>query len=119
MPIQPVMENERMLLIIDDELDACLLLKRVLKKRFPVITCAHTLEEGKAMAAANKPDVILLDNNLPDGYGIEHISKFKNFGYPVLLIMISAMDISQEALAAGADAFISKPADMLSLDLVN
>lgn len=70
-------ETNRTLLIVDDEVDVCRLLRRTLLKRFQRVECAHTLRDGCAMAAALQPDVILLDNNLPDGYGLDHIAAFK------------------------------------------
>jgi DNA-binding response OmpR family regulator len=97
------------LLIIDDEKDICLLLSRLLRKDFEKVEYAHTIEEGKAKAATIEPDTILLDNNLPDGYGINFIRHFKNLFRSARIIMTSAMDIKQDALAAGADWFLEKP----------
>lgn len=105
----------RTLLIIDDEKDMCLLLRRALRAFFGHIEFAHTLSEGVAMAARIFPDVILLDNNLPDGYGINHINAFRNDNKSVQIVMVSAMDIRFESLAAGADEFIGKPVDMAEL----
>jgi DNA-binding response OmpR family regulator len=105
----------RTLLIIDDEKDMCLLLRRALRTFFGHIEFAHTLSEGAAIAATISPDVILLDNNLPDGYGINHINTFRNDDKAVQIVMVSAMDIRYESLAAGADEFIGKPVDMAEL----
>jgi len=113
------MNNHRTLLIIDDEVDVCLLLRRALQKRFYKVECAHSLADGVFASVALQPDVILLDNNLPDGFGIEHIARFKNESKMVHIVMISAMDIQQEAMLAGADAFLSKPVDLKALDIIN
>ncbi len=109
------MERSRTLLIIDDEKDVCMLLRRALRRRFEKVECVHSLTDGKAMAAKLHPDVILLDNNLPDGYGLEHIGKFKNVFKPPRIVVISAMDLRIESLAAGADDFIGKPVDLQDL----
>ncbi len=111
----PAMDHERTLLIVDDEVDVCRLLRRALLKHFQRVECAHTLNDGYAIAAVFQPDVILLDNNLPDGYGLEHIAEFKRSGKPTRVVMISAMDIRQEAIAAGADEFMGKPVDVQAL----
>ena len=108
----PTMDYDRTLLIVDDEVDVCMLLRRAMLKHFQKVECAHTLTDGYAKAAAFQPDVILLDNNLPDGYGLEHIAEFKGVNKPTRIVMISAMDIRQEAIAAGADEFIGKPVDV-------
>lgn len=104
------MKKEKTLLIVDDEVDACVLMTRLLRRKFAHIECAHSLRDGLEKAAALTPEVILLDNNLPDGYGIEHVADFKQIGYPeAQVVVISALDLRTEALAAGADNFIGKP----------
>ncbi len=114
----PTMDYDRTLLIVDDEVDVCMLLRRAMLKHFHKIECAHTLTDGYAKAATFQPDVILLDNNLPDGYGLEHIAEFKVSNKPTRIVMISAMDIRQEAIAAGADEFIGKPVDVKMLTAI-
>jgi DNA-binding response OmpR family regulator len=110
------MDQGKTLLIVDDEVDVCLLLSKFLKRRYHQVECAHTLTEALQKAAHLHPDLILLDNNLPDGYGIEHISDFKSVHDSCRLIMISAMaNLQQEALDAGADLFLEKPIVLNSL----
>jgi DNA-binding response OmpR family regulator len=59
----------RKVLIIEDEIDLCLLLKGYfLRKEYEVII-AHTLNEGVELLKTTKPDILFLDNNLPDGVG--------------------------------------------------
>ena len=107
------MPQDKVLLIIEDEIDACLLMAHLLRNKFARIECAYSLAEGFAKAISLPPDVVLLDNNLPDGYGIEHIGNLKSMGTnSVQVVLISALDIRTEALAAGADNFIGKPIRM-------
>lgn len=112
------MDYERTLLIVDDEVDVCMLLRRALLKYFRKVECAHTLTDGYALVATFQPDVVLLDNNLPDGYGLEHIAQFKISSKPTRVVMLSAMDIRQEAMDAGADEFIGKPVDVQALKAI-
>ncbi|MEP7142895.1 MAG: response regulator [Ferruginibacter sp.] len=56
-------------LIVDDEVDLCLLLKQFLTKRNYEVHIAHTLSEGLNILNTIKPDLLMLDNNLPDGMG--------------------------------------------------
>lgn len=116
LPTKP--ETARTLLIIDDEQDMCLLLRRALRSRFEHIEFAHSLTEGVVASLKNKPSVILLDNNLPDGFGIHHIQLFRTGADAVQIVMVSAMDIHYEALEAGADEFIGKPVDMVALHTI-
>lgn len=104
------MRYDKKLLIVDDELDACMLMARLLRHKFAQVECAYSLTEALEKAYILQPNVVLLDNNLPDGYGIEHILDFKNVStVPAQVVVISALDLRTEALAAGADAFIGKP----------
>lgn len=59
----------RSVLVIDDEIDFYLLIKDYLGKRDYEVFPAHSLAEGMKMLDERKYDVLLLDNNLPDGFG--------------------------------------------------
>jgi len=65
------MNVKKKVLIIDDEEDACLLLQKYFLKKGFEVTCAFTLKEGMQKIRATKPDLVFLDNNLPDGLGWE------------------------------------------------
>jgi len=96
--------------IIDDEEDICLLLKANLSKKFKEVQYAKNLKEGLAYMNKNKVDVLFLDNNLPDGSGIEMIGKIRKANPAVIIIIISAMtNLRNEAIAAGARDFLGKP----------
>lgn len=56
-------------LIVDDEVDLCLLVKNYLSRKNYQVYTAHTLSEGVRKIESIIPDVLLLDNNLPDGIG--------------------------------------------------
>lgn len=57
------------ILIIDDEVDFGLLLKKYFEQRSCMVIIANTLEQGLAILSEFRPDYIFLDNNLPDGRG--------------------------------------------------
>ncbi len=65
------MSTKKKVLIIDDEEDACLLLKGFFAKKNFEVFCSYTLNEGLKLVAKLKPDIVFLDNNLPDGFGWE------------------------------------------------
>lgn len=57
------------ILIIDDEPDFCTLVQmQCIKAGLPCVF-AVTISDGLALARSFAPDVIILDNNLPDGSG--------------------------------------------------
>lgn len=65
------MKTRKKVLIIDDEVDLCLLLKTYLNRRNYDVYYSHTLSEGLSQFKEIVPDILFLDNNLPDGIGWE------------------------------------------------
>jgi two-component system, OmpR family, response regulator len=104
-------KQTKQILIIEDNGDMCLLLNIMLKDNDVELEHVKTLGEAKTFLEANKPSLILLDNKLPDGLGIDFINYIKT-NYPsVKIMMISgfAQAAKDIALNNGADLFIEKP----------
>lgn len=107
------------IVIIEDEVDLSTLMKNFLVKQLKVktpdisVSVAHTMTDGLNYIDNIHPDIIFLDNNLPDGKGINEIEKIKlNSKYfsNVKIIVMSAMtNLKEEALFKGADFFLDKP----------
>jgi DNA-binding response OmpR family regulator len=98
-------------LIVEDEGDMCLLLNILLNGRELELDHVKTLSAAEKYLQQEQPSVILLDNRLPDGFGIDFISTIKK-NYPsIKIIMISGFDGSAKdvALDNGADIFLQKP----------
>lgn len=99
------------ILVIEDEGDICLLLELLLAGRKTIIDHVHTLTDAREFLGREQPALVLLDNRLPDGLGINFIGYLKQEYPQVKIIMITGVDgIAEDAaLATGADRFISKP----------
>ncbi len=99
-------------LIIDDESDICYLLSRLLKHKNLETAFVNSLSDADKALREEKPELIFLDNHLPDGLGINYIPYIKK-NYPeAKIIMITAHDSGDDrakAIANGADFFIGKP----------
>lgn len=98
-------------LIIEDESDMCLLLNIMLNSEEVELDHVKTISAAKEYLKNENPSVVILDNKLPDGFGIDLITFIKS-NYPaVKIIMISGYDASAEdvALDNGADIFLQKP----------
>ncbi len=61
--------SSRKVLIIDDEMDLCLLLKNFFTKQNFEVVMSHKLSDGIREALDFFPDIVFLDNNLPDSQG--------------------------------------------------
>lgn len=98
-------------LIIEDEGDMCLLLNIMLTGKEMELDHVKSLNAAKEYLGNEEPSVIILDNKLPDGMGVDFISFLKQNHPDVKIVMISgysgaAKDI---ALDNGADKFLEKP----------
>jgi len=97
--------------IIEDEGDMCLLLNIMLQGKTIELDHAKSIADAQEYLKKEQPSVIILDNKLPDGLGVDFVSYIKE-NYPtVKIVMISgytptAKDI---ALENGADLFLEKP----------
>lgn len=78
------------ILIIDDEKDLCLLLKSYLMQKKYDVYVAYRLVEGMEKALEVTPDIIFLDNNLPDGQGWDKTEWLKQKFPAVQIILMSA-----------------------------
>src|ERR1700754_1825352 len=99
------------ILIIEDEGDMCLLLNLLLNQNEMIVEHVNTLNEAKKFLGTQQPSLILLDNRLPDGLGIDFLTYLKKNFPEVKIIMISGIDaaVSDVALEVGADTFLRKP----------
>jgi two-component system, OmpR family, response regulator len=101
----------RNILLVEDEGEMCLLLNLILDDKDLKIEHVKTLSAADAFLQKRQPSLILLDNRLPDGYGLDFIGYLKT-NYPTIkIILISGIDKAAGDCAqeAGADAFLSKP----------
>jgi len=98
-------------LIIEDERDMCLLLNIILNGEDLALDHVNTLLAADEYLQKENPALIILDNKLPDGYGVDFISYTKQKYPSIKIIMISGFVASAKdvALENGADLYIEKP----------
>ena len=104
-------------LIIDDEVDLCILLANFFKRKSDKVSYSVNLKDGFSKFKTEKPDILILDHNLPDGHGIDNIKIFKKENKALYVIVISAMsNLKSRALENGADYFMEKPISFTKLN---
>jgi DNA-binding response OmpR family regulator len=105
------------ILIVEDEGDMCLLLNILLNQPEWAVDHVKTLSGARTFLEKEKPTLILLDNRLPDGMGIDFISYIKENSPATRIVMISGVDpaVSDLALEIGADTFLCKPFTRIQL----
>ena len=90
---------------------------RALADEFSKILEAGTAEEGIDAAAAQRPDLIILDLGLPDRDGREVCTELRKWSSAAILVLSARHSDSEkiELLNAGADDYLTKPFNTLEL----
>ena len=109
----------RILLVEDNPMNRDMLMRRLVKRGFDVVTAEDGLQ-GVDVASRDLPDLVLMDMSLPGIDGWEATRRLKaaeaTRGIPVIALTAHAMaDDRTTALAAGCDDFDTKPVDFARL----
>jgi DNA-binding response OmpR family regulator len=97
-------------LVIEDEGEMGLLLNMMLNEKKFELDYVSNLVSADEYLQKVEPSVIILDNKLPDGFGVDFISYIKKKYSAIKIIMISGFGSAKDvALENGADMFFEKP----------
>jgi two-component system KDP operon response regulator KdpE len=105
------MSNTPHILVIDDEPQILRAVRTILTEKQFKVTTASRGEEGLTLAAANGPDLIILDLGLPDMDGVEVCTRLREWTQ-IPIIILSVRDSERDKVAAldqGADDYLTKP----------
>jgi two-component system, cell cycle response regulator DivK len=108
------------ILLVEDHEEIWDFLSRRLKRRGYDVILAHDGEAGVQQARAGRPDVILLDMNLPvlDGWSAARALKSGTDTQRIPIIALTAHAMSgdrDKAIQAGCDDYHPKPVDFSKL----
>ena len=107
-------------LLIDDELDFCLLLTNLLKRLGYSCEAAHSKVEAEKLAASGPFDVVLLDVILPDGSGLDLIRQIRSWPENPEVIIVTGLgdpDGAEMAIKSGAWDYIQKGGSIHDISL--
>ena len=107
------------ILIIDDEENARQNIGAFLTARGYEVIGAATLQEAKDRLRQGDMDIILLDVQLPDGYGpslLEDIALLPMRPPVILITAYGDVDMAVEAMKSGAHDFLQKPIQLAQLE---
>ncbi len=107
------------ILIVDDNVDACFLLKSFLEEMDYDVIESHSGADALEKVKSLKPDIMLLDIIMEGMDGMEILRRVRLFDKSIGIIMVSGVrdeGICKEALGKGADEYITKPIDFKHLD---
>lgn len=113
-------KDKKVLLIIEDDRLLCDVIRDSMETNNLQVLTAHTLADGTAISSKNRVDIVLLDQNLPDGEGHTICSSVLKYNEHAKIIFITAYPSFENALQAiknGAYDYLSKPFEMEELSL--
>jgi two-component system, OmpR family, KDP operon response regulator KdpE len=99
------------ILVIDDEPQILRALRTILTAHRFRVSVARTGEEGLALAAAEQPNIIILDLGLPDMDGIQVCEQLRQWTQvPIIILSVRSEESAKvKALDMGADDYLVKP----------
>src|SRR5271155_1607135 len=106
------------LLLVDDESSVRYAFDRLFSSPGVEVITAATVAEGIALFKERRPDVVVLDLQLPDGSGLRVFDEIRELNKKVPVIFITAHGTASTAIEAmknGAFDYLVKPVDYEAL----
>ena len=106
------MANEK-ILVVDDDVNICELLRLYLTKEGYQVTIANDGEEGLEKFNQVKPDMVLLDVMMPKMDGLEVCRRIRKLGHTPVMMLTAKGETFDKVLGLelGADDYMVKPFD--------
>jgi len=108
----PINREIKKIMLIDDEIDLCLLLSEILEKNGYIVTSVNSIRDALNFLMEETPDLVILDLNLPDGDGMRVVPEIKKKSPNTIICIASAYGSEKrkmEAKQEGISIFIDKP----------
>jgi DNA-binding NtrC family response regulator len=100
------------IVVIDDERPVLMTVEALLTRRGYQVHAAANAAAGLAVIQKERPDLVLLDINLPDANGLDTLAELRSSHPEIQVIILTAQDSLNNAIESiklGAFHFISKP----------
>ncbi len=100
------------LLIVEDDLRLCDVLRRGLSEQGHVVDVAQDGESGEEYAAGSEYEAVIIDIQLPKKDGLSVIRSLRQRGLRTSILILTSRDTAAdvvEGLDAGADDYLRKP----------
>src|SRR5438874_992694 len=114
------MKQSKMIFVVDDDKTARYGVRRALEERYKILE-ADSAAAARRVLAAETPDLLLLDIEMPEESGLDFLRELKAKEGSPAVIMITAYGsekIAVEAMKSGAYDYLPKPFEVEELRLV-
>ncbi len=102
------------LLLVDDDLTFCDVMRRALSRRGFRVTLAHGVNEALACARSESPAYAVIDLKMPGDSGLHLISELRALSDGVRIVVLTgyaSVATAVEAIKLGATHYLAKPVD--------
>ncbi|HST20628.1 MAG TPA: response regulator [Blastocatellia bacterium] len=106
------------ILIVEDDEDTRFVYGVLLQMEGYLVTSVSTMKDALSRALSTSYDLIIMDVRLPDGDGVELCKQIREFNRITPIMFVSAAAYKKDVergMQAGAQAYLTKPADAQSL----
>jgi DNA-binding NtrC family response regulator len=107
------------ILVLDDELDAVVLLKRLFEGKGHRVSGFTEEEEAIAHARANSVDLAIIDIRLKKTLGVEVLEELKKIAPQIRAVLLTGyptLETAQKAFELGVSEYLVKPVDIDELE---
>jgi DNA-binding NtrC family response regulator len=107
------------ILVLDDVLDAVILVKKILTKKGHIVHTFTEEEEAIDYTGKNQVDLAILDIKLKKMSGIQVLEQLKKLNPDLKVIMLTGyptIETAREAIELGAGEYCVKPIDKTELE---
>lgn len=122
-PQKTRLQGARILVIDDEPANLAIVQRMLMRGVYRNVTASTDAREAPALYRAIRPDLLLLDLNMPQIHGFQVLRALKEVippdtYFPIIVVTSeTARDVRLKALALGARDFVNKPFDELELML--
>lgn len=111
------MKLQYKVLVVDDESGMVEMIKSYFSRQYKVLTACSGKEALQILSDSNRPDLILLDINMPEMDGLTVCQRIREFVSCPILFLTARIETEDKIIGfqAGADDYIVKPFDLEEL----
>ena len=109
-----LLEESASLLLVDDDITFCKVLRRALEKRGFSVTVAHSVEEAIPLAEGNPPEFAVVDLKMGGAPGLVLVETLPRLDPNTRIVMLTgyaSIATAVEAIKLGATQYLTKPAN--------
>jgi DNA-binding response OmpR family regulator len=107
------------ILCVDDDKDTCAMMTALLQLSGYEVTASNTISDALLLVERGSFDLFILDATFPDGKGVDLCERIRALDPHTPILFLSGRSdesVVDNAMSAGAQAYLTKPVDVDALE---